>query len=61
MADAHPSHADRGIGFILVLSAVTVGGALLMYATPESPLAGWGFALAMIAASLAVAAAAVYG
>lgn len=61
MADTHTSRADRGIGFTLILSAVTVAGALLMYATPDSPLAGWGFAVAMVAASLAVAAAAIYG
>lgn len=61
MADVHESQSDRGIGVTLILSAVTVGGAVLMYATPESQLAGWGFALAMVAGSLAVAAASVYG
>ena len=61
MADVHASSADRGIGLTLILSTVTVGGALLMYATPDSPVAGWGFGLAMLAASLAVAAASLYG
>ena len=55
------AHADRGIGFTLILSSIAIGGAVLMYATPDTPLAGWGFALAMVAASLAVVAASVYG
>jgi len=44
------------MGTAVLLSLVAVGGALLMYLEGGEPLAGWGFAVAMVAASLAVAA-----
>lgn len=53
--------ADRGVGLTIGLGLVAVGGALLMGGNPGDPLAGWGFAVAIVAAALAVAAAQLYG
>jgi len=49
--------ADRGVGYTVALGLVAVAGAFLMYANPDSAVAGYGFAVAMVAASLAVVAA----
>jgi hypothetical protein len=49
--------SEKGIGTAILLSLVAVGGALLMYLDGGEPMAGWGFAVAMVAGSLAVAAA----
>lgn len=54
------SGADRGVGYTLALGLVAVAGAFLMYANPGSAIAGYGFALAVGAAALAVVAAQVY-
>ena len=51
---------DTGVGLAILLSLLSVGGAFLMYLSPDDPLAGWGFALAILAASLAVAAVHLY-
>lgn len=56
MADG-ATRSDRGVGAALALGLVAVGGALVMALNPGGPLAGWGFAAAIVAASLAVAAA----
>jgi hypothetical protein len=48
--------SEKRMGTAVLLSLVAVGGALLMYLEGGEPLAGWGFAVAMVAASLAVAA-----
>lgn len=50
------TRSDRGVGAAIALGVVAAGGALLMALYPGGPLAGWGFAAAMVAASLAVAA-----
>ena len=47
---------DKSLGLGLVFGIVAVLGALVMYiAAADQLTAGWGFALAMIAASIAVA------
>jgi hypothetical protein len=48
--------SEKAIGTGILLSLVAVGGAALMYLDAGDPLAGWGFAVAMLAASLAVVA-----
>ncbi|WP_136588873.1 MULTISPECIES: hypothetical protein [Salinigranum] len=46
--------SDKGIGFAVVLSLLTVVGAAVMLAGPGQVTKAWGFALAMVAAMLAV-------
>jgi len=48
---------EKGVGTTLLLSLLAVGGALVMYLGAGDPLSGWGFAVAMLAGSLAVVAA----
>lgn len=52
--------SEKGLGATIVLSLIAIGGALVMYAGAGDPLSGWGFAAAMLAASLAVVAAHVW-
>lgn len=59
--DPVESAADRGVGYAVGLGLVAVAGAFLMYTNPGSPVAGYGFAVAMAAASLAVLVAQLYG
>ena len=58
--DSGETAADRGVGYTVGLGLVAVVGAFVMYANPGSPVAGYGFAVAMAAASLAVVAAQLY-
>jgi hypothetical protein len=58
--DSAETGADRGVGYTVALGLVAVAGASLMYANPGSAMAGYGFAIAVAAASLAVVAAQVY-
>lgn len=46
--------SDKGIGFAVVLSLLTLVGAAVMLAGPGQITKAWGFALAMVAAMLAV-------
>ena len=46
--------SDKGIGFAVVLSLLTLVGAVVMLAGPGQVAKAWGFALAMVAAMLAV-------
>jgi hypothetical protein len=46
--------SDKGIGFAVVLSLLTLVGAAVMLAGPGQVTKAWGFALAMVAAMLAV-------
>jgi hypothetical protein len=46
--------SDKGIGFAVVLSLLTLVGAVVMLAGPGQVTKAWGFALAMVAAMLAV-------
>jgi hypothetical protein len=45
---------DKGIGFAVVLSLLTLVGAGVMLVGPGQMTKAWGFALAMVAAMLAV-------
>ena len=58
--DTAETAADRGVGYTVGLGLVAVAGAGVMYLNPGSNLAGYGFAVAMAAASLAVVAAQLY-
>ena len=58
--DPAETAADRGVGFAVGLGLVAAAGAFVMYANPASAVAGYGFAVAMVAASLAVVAAQLY-
>ena len=53
--------ADTGVGFGVALGLVAVGGAFVMFTSPGTAAAGWGFALAMLAGTLAVMAVQLYG
>lgn len=57
---AAESGADRGVGFTVGLGLVALAGAFVMYSNPGSAVAGYGFAVAMAAASLAVVTAQLY-
>ncbi|WP_152041433.1 DUF7525 family protein [Salinigranum salinum] len=46
--------SDKGIGFAVVLSLLTLVGAAVMLGGPGQVAKAWGFALAMVAAMLAV-------
>lgn len=46
---------DKGIGFAVLLSLLAVAGAAVMYLNAGTEMAGWGFAAAMLAGTLAVA------
>jgi hypothetical protein len=48
--------SEKGMGTAMVFSLIAVGGAVLMYLEGGEPLAGWGFAVAMLAGALAVVA-----
>jgi hypothetical protein len=48
--------SEKGMGTAIALSLMAVGGAVLMYLEAGEPLAGWGFAVAMLAGALAVVA-----
>jgi hypothetical protein len=56
----HGSDNDLGIGMGLAFSVVAILGAGIMFAGGTQILQAWGFAAAMIAASLAVVAMQVY-
>ena len=59
--DGSETPGDRGVGYAVGLGLVAAAGALLMYVNPGTSVAGYGFALAMVAAGLAVVAVQVYG
>ncbi|AUV81527.1 hypothetical protein C2R22_07550 [Salinigranum rubrum] len=46
--------SDKGIGFAVMLSLLTLVGGAVMLAGPGQLAKAWGFALAMVAAMLAV-------
>ena len=55
------SGLDRGVGLGIALGVVAALGALVTFLYPDVALAGWGFAIAITAAALAVVAVQVYG
>ncbi|WP_224269270.1 DUF7525 family protein [Haloprofundus salinisoli] len=54
------TRTDMGIGIAMLFSMLTLVGAAVMLAGPNQFTQAWGFAGAMVAASLAVAAVHVY-
>lgn len=58
--DSTEAGADRGVGYTVALGLVAAAGAFVMYTNPGSAVGGYGFAVAMVAAALAVVAAQVY-
>jgi hypothetical protein len=48
--------SEKAIGGSILFSLIAIGGALLMYLDAGEPMAGWGFAVAMLAGALAVVA-----
>lgn len=60
MTEAGLRTRDRGVGFTVGAGLLAIAGAVVMYLNPETAIAGWGFALAMTAAVLAVIAAQLY-
>lgn len=51
---------DKGIGLAMACVAVTLVGAVIMYGAGSQAVQAWGFAGAMLAASLGVVALHVY-
>ena len=51
---------DMGTGLAAILSLVAALGAAVTYLNPGNAVGGWGFALALLAASLAVVAIHLY-
>lgn len=47
---------DAAIGYTVLFSFLALAGVLTMYLGAGEPMAGWGFALAMTAGAIAVAA-----
>lgn len=60
MVGTDTSETDMSIGLGVLFVIVAAIGALLMYLSPGDPMAGWGFALTMIAGALAVVAIQLY-
>lgn len=58
--ESREAGADRGVGYTVALGLVAAAGAFVTYTNPGSPVAGYGFAVAMVAGSLAVVAAQAY-
>lgn len=52
--DVHVVQSDKGIGLAMLFSLLAIGGAAVMLGAPGQLTKAWGFALAMLAASLAV-------
>ena len=53
--------SDLGLGLTVLFSLLSLIGAVAMLAAPGQSGTAWGFALAMVAALLAVVAAQAYG
>jgi len=56
----HGNSTDKGLGMTLALSTLAVIGAGVMFAGSTQLMKAWGFAAAMVAASLAVVAVQIY-
>lgn len=57
------NRTDRRLGFSMLFTVIGVGGAVVMMAASlngQQLLSGWGFAVAMLAASLLIVALQVY-
>lgn len=60
MVETNTSTTDMSIGLGVLFVLIAAMGALLTYVSPGEPLAGWGFALAMVAGAMAIAAIQIY-
>lgn len=60
MVETETSTSDMSIGLATLFVLLAAAGALLTYLSPGVPLAGWGFAAAMTAGALAIAAIHLY-
>lgn len=60
MVETETPASDMAVGLAALFVLVAAAGALVTYLSPGGPLAGWGFAAAMTAGALAVAAIHVY-
>ena len=60
MVESAGETRDRGVGYTMGAAILAIAGALVMFTNPGNPLGGWGFALAMVAAILAVGAVHLY-
>lgn len=60
MVETDTSASDMAVGLGAVFVLVAAGASLVTYLTPGDPLSGWGFAAAMLAGALAVAAIHLY-
>lgn len=58
--EQNAAQSDKGIGMLVLFSLLAVGGAAAMLVVPGQVNKALGFALAIIAASLAVVATQVY-
>ncbi|SFL11336.1 hypothetical protein SAMN04487950_2532 [Halogranum rubrum] len=52
--EVHAVQSDKGIGFAVLFSLVAIGGAAVLLLAPGQVTKAWGFALAMVAASIAI-------
>lgn len=60
MAETETPASDMSVGLATLFVLIAAAGALLTFLSPAVPLAGWGFAAAMTAGALAVAAVHLY-
>ena len=60
MAEHETVATDKGIGLATLFTLLAAVAAVAMFAVPGTELAAWGFAVAMLAGVLAVAAVHVY-
>lgn len=58
--EAHSVQSDKGIGFAMLFSLLTLVCAGVLLAAPDQFTRAWGFAFAMTAASIAVVGTQVY-
>lgn len=52
--EANAVQSDKGIGLAVLLSLVAIGGAAVLLIAPGQLTKAWGFAVAMVAASLTI-------
>ena len=60
MVETETPASDMSLGLATLFVLIAAAGALVTYLSPAVPLAGWGFAAAMTAGALAVAALHLY-
>lgn len=60
MVETETPASDMSVGLATLFVLIAAAGALITFLSPAVPLAGWGFAAAMTAGALAVAAVHLY-